>query len=190
MMSSQIDSTITRRGLLSAFAATAVVPAPVFANATGYVKGAGSIRKLSMFSKRLGENVNTVYWIDGEYIDEAIFEISKLMRDWRQNEVKLVDRRTIDIIAASQTLLETSQPFQLLSGYRSPRTNAMLRRQSRSVARKSLHMTAQAADLRMSGRSVRQISRAALSCRSGGVGRYSRSNFVHMDCGPLRTWGR
>ena len=112
------------------------------------------------------------------------------MRDWRQNEVKLVDRRTIDIIAASQTLLETSQPFQLLSGYRSPRTNAMLRRQSRSVARKSLHMTAQAADLRMSGRSVRQISRAALSCRSGGVGRYSRSNFVHMDCGPLRTWGR
>ena len=189
-MNTSLENALTRRNFLAAFSAATVVSAPVFANAAGYVKGAGDIRKLSMFSKRLGESINTIYWIDGEYIDESILAISKIMRDWRQNEVKYVDKRTIDIMAASQVMLNTSQPFQLLSGYRSPTTNAMLRRRSRSVARKSLHMTAQAADLRMSGRSVRQISSVAMSCRSGGVGRYSRSNFVHIDCGPLRTWGR
>jgi uncharacterized protein YcbK (DUF882 family) len=78
----------------------------------------------------------------------------------------------------------------LLSGYRSPQTNAALRARSRGVARNSLHMKGQAADLRLKTRSVSQVARAAEACASGGVGRYSRSNFVHMDCGPLRTWGR
>ncbi|MEL7343649.1 MAG: DUF882 domain-containing protein, partial [Pseudomonadota bacterium] len=72
---------------------------------------------------------------------------------------------------------------------RSPATNQMLRSRSRSVARNSLHMEGKAADLRIEGRSVSQIARAAASCSAGGVGRYSRSNFVHMDCGPIRTWG-
>jgi uncharacterized protein YcbK (DUF882 family) len=112
------------------------------------------------------------------------------MRDWRRNEIRNIDLRTIDIMAASHVILDTSEPFQLLSGYRSPQTNAMLRRRSRLVAKKSLHIYGQAADLRMGSRSARQISRAALSCKAGGVGTYSRSNFVHMDCGPLRAWGR
>jgi uncharacterized protein YcbK (DUF882 family) len=77
----------------------------------------------------------------------------------------------------------------LLSGYRSPETNAMLRRRSSGVARNSLHMQGEAADLRVNSRSVNQIYQAARACNAGGVGRYSRSNFVHMDCGPVRTWG-
>ena len=77
----------------------------------------------------------------------------------------------------------------MLSGYRSPRTNAMLRRSSGGVARNSLHMVGKAADLRLKSRSVGQMYNAALSCRAGGVGKYSRSNFVHMDCGPVRNWG-
>jgi uncharacterized protein YcbK (DUF882 family) len=93
-------------------------------------------------------------------------------------------------MAASHRLLDTDEPYQLLSGYRSAKTNAMLRRQSRLVAKKSLHISGQAADLRLSSRSVRQLSKAANSCKAGGVGRYSRSNFVHVDCGPLRSWGR
>ncbi len=181
---------ITRRGLLGAFAATAVTAAPTFSNAAGFLRGAGDIRRLSMFSGRTGERVETVYWIEGEYIGEAMREINLLMRDWRTSEAINIDTRTIDIIAASARLMDTSTPYQLLSGYRSPQTNALLRSRSRGVAKNSLHMKGQAADLRMAGRSVSQISRAAASCSAGGVGRYSGSNFVHVDCGIVRTWGR
>ncbi|MGR3812693.1 MAG: YcbK family protein, partial [Cognatishimia activa] len=109
---------------------------------------------------------------------------------WRTNGVIKIDTRTVDIMAASLRLTDTNEPFMLLSGYRSPQTNAMLRRNSRGVAKNSLHMKGQAADLRLADRSVSQLARAAAACRAGGVGRYSGSNFVHVDCGPLRTWGR
>ena len=91
-------------------------------------------------------------------------------------------------MAASHSLLDINEPYMLLSGYRSPQTNAMLRSRSRGVARNSLHMKGQAADLRLKSRSVSQMAQAAAACASGGVGTYSRSNFVHMDCGTVRTW--
>lgn len=181
---------ITRRGLLGAFAATAITAAPTFSNAAGFLRGAGDIRRLRMQNGRTGERIDTIYWIEGDYIAEALREISVHMRDWRTGDAIQIDSRNIDIMAAAHRLLDTTQPYQLLSGYRSPQTNAMLRSQSSGVARNSLHMKGQAADLRVSGRSVGQISRAAISCKAGGVGRYSGSNFVHMDCGQVRSWGR
>ena len=181
---------VTRRGLLSAFAATAVVAAPTYANAFSFLRGAGDIRRLSMHSGRTGERLDTIYWIEGEYIPEALAEINRFMRDWRSDNVISIDRRTVDILAASHRLLDGETPYLLLSGYRSPQTNAMLRSRSRSVARNSLHMKGQAADIRLPNRSVAQISKAAIACSAGGVGKYSRSNFVHMDCGPVRVWGR
>lgn len=143
-----------------------------------------------MYSGRTGETLNTIYWVEGEYIPEAIAEINHFMRDWRNSKTINIDTRALDIWAASHSLLEADSPYQMLSGYRSPETNAMLRSRSRSVARNSLHMKGQAADLRLQGRSVSQIARAAASCNAGGVGKYSGSNFVHMDCGPIRIWGR
>ena len=181
---------LTRRGVLKAFAATAVVAAPTYANAFGFLKGAGDIRRIRMTSGRTGERIDTIYWIEGDYIPEAMDEISRFMRDWRDNEVKSIDNRTIDIIAATHSILDVDTPYLLLSGYRSAKTNAMLRSRSKQVARNSLHMQGQAADLRLQGRSVSQIAQAATACSAGGVGRYSSSNFVHMDCGPVRTWGR
>ena len=181
---------VSRRGLLRAFAATALVAAPTYSNAFSLLRGAGDVRKLNMYSGRTGERLNTVYWIDGEYIPEALREVNRFMRDWRLDSATNMDTRTIDILAASHRMLDTETPYLLLSGYRSPKTNAMLRSKSRAVARNSLHMKGQAADIRISGRSVSQISRAAISCSAGGVGKYSRSNFVHMDCGPIRVWGR
>ena len=180
---------MTRRGLLRAFAATAVVAAPTYSNAFGFLRGAGDIRRLKMYSGRTGESVDTIYWIEGDYIDEAIQQISYFMRDWRTDEVKRIDTRTIDIMAAAHNILDVSEPYMLLSGYRTPATNAMLRRRSSGVARNSLHMQAQAADLRLASRSVRQMANAASSCNAGGVGKYSSSDFVHMDCGPVRNWG-
>lgn len=181
---------ITRRGLLGAFAATALVATPTYANATGFLRGAGDIRRLKMYSRRTGESLDVIYWIEGDYIKDALTEVNWFMRDWRRDESRAIDTRTVDIIAATQQLLNTSTPFLMLSGYRTAETNALLRKRSRSVAKKSLHIKGQAADLRMQGKSVRQVARAAASCAAGGVGRYSRSNFVHIDCGEKRLWGR
>ncbi|QDY68997.1 YcbK family protein [Qingshengfaniella alkalisoli] len=180
----------TRRSLLAAFAATTVAAAPTYSKAFGFLKGAGDVRRLRMYSGRTGESIDMIYWVDGKYIKPAMDEISTFMRDWRQNSVKPIDYRTMDVMAAAHGLLDIDEPYMMLSGYRSPQTNAMLRSRSSGVARNSLHMKGQAADLRVNGRSVSQIASAAAACKAGGVGRYSRSNFVHMDCGPIRTWGR
>lgn len=189
-MTTEGSSSISRRGLLGAFAATAITAAPTFSNAAGFLRGGGDIRRLRMYSGRTGESIDTIYWIEGDYIKDAIKEINHFMRDWRTDGVKQIDFRTIDIMAASHNLLDANEPYMMLSGYRSPQTNNMLRSRSRGVAKNSLHMKGQAADLRLGSRSVGQIAKAASACRAGGVGRYSRSNFVHMDCGPVRTWGR
>ncbi len=188
-MANEQSTGISRRGLLGIFAATAVVAAPTFANAFGLLRGAGDIRRIRMYSGRTGESMDTIYWLEGDYIPEAMKEINHFMRDWRSGDVKTMDGRTVDIMAASHRLLDVSEPFMLLSGYRCPATNAMLRSHSRGVARNSLHMRGQAADLRLQSRSVSQMAKAAESCASGGVGRYYGSNFVHMDCGEVRHWG-
>jgi uncharacterized protein YcbK (DUF882 family) len=179
----------TRRGLLAAFAATTITAAPTFANAAGFLRGGGDIRRIKMYSGRTGERIDMIYWIEGEYIGDAVKEVHHFMRDWRTDDVKSIDLRTIDIMAAAHNLLDVSEPYMLLSGYRSPKTNAMLRSRSSGVAKNSLHLKGQAADLRLNSRSVNQMARAASACKAGGVGRYSGSNFVHMDCGPVRTWG-
>ncbi|ARE38394.1 exported protein [Rhodovulum sp. P5] len=143
-----------------------------------------------MYSGRTGESIDTIYWIEGEYIKEAVKEINAFMRDWRTDSVVSMDVRNIDILAAAHSLMDVNEPYMLLSGYRSPQTNAMLRSRSRGVAKNSLHMKGQAADVRLKSRTVSQIAGAAGACNAGGVGRYSRSNFVHMDCGAVRSWGR
>ena len=181
---------MTRRALLGAFAATTVVAAPTFTKAAGLLRGAGDIRRIRMYSGRTGETMDTIYWIEGKYIKEAVKEINYFMRDWRSDRTRSMDIRTVDIMAASSNLMNVNEPYMLLSGYRTPETNAMLRSRSRGVAKNSLHMKGMAADLRMKSRSVGQIARAAVACRAGGVGRYSGSNFVHMDCGTVRSWGR
>ncbi|MEM8592404.1 MAG: DUF882 domain-containing protein [Pseudomonadota bacterium] len=181
---------LSRRGLLQAFAATALTAAPTYTAAAGFLRGAGDVRRVKMYSGRTGEHIDMIYWIEGKYITEALNEVNYFMRDWRQDQAAKMDTRTVDIIAATRNLLSTDNSFMLLSGYRTAKTNAMLRARSSGVAKRSLHMEAKAADLRLNGRSVGQIAKAAASVSAGGVGRYSGSDFVHVDCGPVRTWGR
>lgn len=181
---------LSRRAVLGAFAATAVTAAPVYSKTFGYLRGAGDIRKIKMYSGRTGESIETIYWIDGDYIKPVLQEINYFMRDWRTDDTFNMDRRNIDIITAARNLMDTDEAYMLLSGYRSPKTNAMLRARSSGVAKNSLHMKGQAADLRLKSRSVGQMAKAAAACRAGGVGRYTGSNFVHMDCGTVRSWGR
>ncbi len=189
-MTDTISGGFTRRGLLAAFAATTITVAPTYSKAAGFLRGGGDIRRIKMYSGRTGERIDMIYWIEGDYIKDAVKEVHHFMRDWRTNDVKSIDLRTIDIMAAAHNLMDASEPYTLLSGYRSPKTNAMLRARSSGVAKNSLHLKGQAADLRLNSRSVNQMYRAAAACKAGGVGRYSGSNFVHMDCGPVRSWGR
>ena len=189
-MTGNSSNGMTRRGLLGAFAATVVTAAPTYSNAAGFLRGGGDIRRIKMYSGRTGERIDMIYWIEGNYIKDAVKEVNYFMRDWRTDDVYKMDLRNIDIMAAAHNLLGANEPYMLLSGYRSRKTNAMLRARSRAVAKESLHIRGQAADLTMKSRSVSQVSKAAAACRGGGVGRYSGSNFVHMDCGTVRTWGR
>ena len=145
-------TTLSRRGLLAAFAATAVTAAPTASNAFGFLRGAGDIRRIKMYSGRTGESIDTIYWIEGDYVPEALKEINHFMRDWRTDQKVVIDPRTIDIAAASHRLMDTGEPYMMLSGYRSPTTNAMLRARSRGVAKNSLHMKGMAADLRLKSR--------------------------------------
>ncbi|MEO0386105.1 MAG: DUF882 domain-containing protein [Pseudomonadota bacterium] len=179
----------SRRAFLAGiFASVSVAAAPQYAKAAGFLRGAGDIRRIRLYSRRTGESLNTIYWLEGKYIPEAVAEINWFMRDWRQNEVIRYDRRNIDIMAATLQLMDTDEAYHVVSGYRSPATNAMLRSSNRGVARNSYHVKGMAADLKHSVRSIHQMARAAEACNAGGVGKYGRSNFVHMDCGPVRTW--
>jgi uncharacterized protein YcbK (DUF882 family) len=188
-MTESSSPVISRRGLLGIFAASVVVAAPTYSGAFGLLRGAGDIRRVKMYSGRSGETVDAIYWIDGKYVPEVMKEINHFMRDLRADETMKMNPGNLDIIAATHNLLDVREPYMLLSGYRSPATNAALRARSGGVARNSLHMKGMAADLRLKSRSVSQMARAAEACSAGGVGRYSRSNFVHMDCGPIRHWG-
>ena len=178
---------LSRRTLLGAGIA-AIAAAPVYANAPGLLRGAGDIRRVALYSERSGEALDTIYWVEGEYIPEVMDEVSFLMRDWRQNEMTEIDPKLIDVMSAAHRLMETDEPFQLMSGYRTVQTNNLLRRNQSGVARNSYHTKGMAADLRLRSRTSWQMYQAAQQVRGGGVGRYRSSGFVHYDSGPQRYW--
>lgn len=176
--------------LFGAMALTAAAPLGTAKAAPSIIRGAGDVRVISLANPRTGESLHSVYWIEGSYIPEVLGQVDHIMRDWRLDLSRRIAPELVDIIAATHRLLDTREPFTVFSGYRSPQTNRMLRSQSRGVARDSYHMQGMAADLHLESRSVRQISAAGASLQSGGVGRYSRASFVHLDSGPVRDWGR
>jgi uncharacterized protein YcbK (DUF882 family) len=145
-------------------------------------------RALSFYNLHTGESLKTTYFANGEYIGGALREIDFILRDWRQNEVKPIDPALLDLLAGIHHRLGTSQPFQIISGYRTPKTNAMLRSSSEGVAAHSLHIDGKAIDICVEGRSLANVRRAAMSMFGGGVGYYPRTGFVHVDTGRLRYW--
>jgi uncharacterized protein YcbK (DUF882 family) len=145
-------------------------------------------RSLVMHHTNTGETLKTVYWADGVYRRDSLAAVNRLFRDWRQNEVHSIDPKLLDLLWALRGRLETRSPIQVLCGYRTPETNAMLRRMHRGAARNSLHLVGMAVDLRVPGRSLGQLRAAATSLKGGGVGYYPRSDFVHVDTGPVRYW--
>jgi uncharacterized protein YcbK (DUF882 family) len=146
-------------------------------------------RAVSLYNTHTGELLSKfVYWQDGNYIKEALDDISYLLRDHRTDEVSVFDPAVIDQVFALSRKFKVAKPFEIVSGYRSAETNRELRQRSRRVARHSLHIEARAIDLCLPGVPLRELRTAALSLRSGGVGYYPKKGFVHIDSGPQRRW--
>ena len=145
-------------------------------------------RSLSFYNLHTDEKLKTVYWAQGEYIPGSLDDIHHILRDFRTNELHPIDTRLLDLLCELNSTMETRGPFQIISGYRSPKTNASLREHSTGVAEKSLHLKGMAADIRLPDRSIAQLRDAARSLKAGGVGYYPASQFVHVDVGRVRTW--
>jgi len=146
-------------------------------------------RSLSLHNTHTGESLQSVvYWADGDYLPEALTDINHLLRDHRTNTIKPIDPKLFDLLFALGKKIDSQRPYQIISGYRSPETNRRLRQASSGVAKKSFHLAGRAADIRLPGCKLSHLRRAALNLRGGGVGYYPRSNFIHVDTGPLRNW--
>lgn len=145
-------------------------------------------RRLYLQNMHTGESVNTVYFSQGEYLTDALDEISSVMRDHRRNEILPMDPVLLDVLHSVHALVKAPYGIELFSGYRSPATNEALRANNGGVAKKSFHMYGKAADIRIPGVELKHVRDAALTLRGGGVGYYRSSGFVHVDTGKVRTW--
>jgi uncharacterized protein YcbK (DUF882 family) len=145
-------------------------------------------RSLSLYNLHTGESLRTAYWIKGEYLSESLTEINHILRDFRTDEIKPIDTDLLDLLSTIHSNMGCSEPIHIISGYRSPATNAHLHENSCGVASHSLHMQAKAADIRLPGCSLSALRQMAVSLRCGGVGYYPSSDFVHVDVGRVRYW--
>lgn len=152
------------------------------------VRAASPERALSFYHLHTGETLKVTYWAEGGHIPEALTEINHILRDFRTDEVSPIDVRLLDLLHRLREDLDTTKPYNIISGYRSPATNTKLARGSRGVASRSMHLVGKAIDVRLPGRPLRKLHRAAVAQKSGGVGFYPNSNFVHLDVGRVRYW--
>src|SRR3569832_2085999 len=135
-----------------------------------------------------GEYLKTADRVQGELNTDALADIDHFMRDYRNGEVKIIDHELLDLLYSLNQHLRSARPFHVISGYRSPATNAMLAARSNGIAKHSLHMEGMAMDIYLPDRALGELRRAALNLRRGGVGYYPKSNFVHVDTGRVRSW--
>jgi len=145
-------------------------------------------KTLAFENTHTGDKLKLTYFEKGRYIRSALQEINFLLRDYRTGDVFPIDTSLLDQLHDLKLMLGVSRPFHIISGYRSPHTNAELRSHSSGVANNSLHMQGRAIDIRLEGYNTRHIRDAALSLRRGGVGYYPKSDFVHLDTGKFRKW--
>ena len=145
-------------------------------------------KSLAFYNTHTGEKLKTVYWAEGNYVNDSLRDINYLLRDPRNNEVHDIDTQLLDFLFAVRREIEANQPFHVISGYRSAATNAFLRAHSSGVAENSLHLVGKAIDIRVPGRDTRSLQKAAIALKRGGVGYYPKSDFVHVDIGRVRYW--
>jgi uncharacterized protein YcbK (DUF882 family) len=183
-MSSPVISRRHLMGGLAALAGTLVLaPRRVLAGSTGRGE-----RVLSFVHTHTGERLSLPYWADGAYLPQSLSQVEVFLRDFRSGEQHTIDPELLDQLHALRLATGTSAPFQVISGYRSPTTNAALRVAGGGQARHSLHMQGRAIDIRLADVRSSVLQGAALELALGGVGYYPAEDFVHVDTGPVRRW--
>jgi uncharacterized protein YcbK (DUF882 family) len=146
-------------------------------------------KALHFYNPHTGDKLDVSYFSKGRYSPAALKDINRIFRDYRTGAIKKIDPHLLDYLYGISLKLETrSSPFHIISGYRTPETNAMLCRESGNVAKNSLHIQGKAVDIRLPDRKISAIRRVAVSLKKGGVGYYPSENFVHVDVGDIRCW--
>ncbi|HEY5603984.1 MAG TPA: DUF882 domain-containing protein [Gammaproteobacteria bacterium] len=156
---------------------------PVFAKARTAAE-----RQLAFYHLHTGEKLRAIYWADGEYIAQELQTLHYLLRDHRSGEIYPIDNSLLDLLYVLQQQVGKAGAYHIISGYRSPGSNAKLREQSNGVAKHSYHMQGKAIDVRLPGVELKQLHQAARNLHLGGVGYYPKSDFVHLDTGRPRFW--
>ena len=147
-----------------------------------------SERSLSFFHTHTGERLEIVYFRQGQYSEDALARINVFLRDFRTGDVASIDRRTLDIVHDLTQQLSFQGEVHIVSAYRSPKTNEMLRKKSKGVAKKSQHLEGKAIDFRFPGVDTAKLRDIAKTLQRGGVGYYDKSDFIHVDSGKVRYW--
>jgi uncharacterized protein YcbK (DUF882 family) len=179
---------LLRRGLLRQGLGLAAGAAMVGLSPPALALANTPVRRLAFSNIHTGEKLDLAYWENGAYSPQALAAINHVLRDYRTGDEHLIEPALLDLLTALSLRLEARPRFDVISGYRSPRTNAMLRARSHQVNPNSLHMQGQAIDIRMAGVETSHMRDAAQSLAVGGVGYYPVSNFVHVDIGPEKWW--
>jgi uncharacterized protein YcbK (DUF882 family) len=186
---------LTERGkrFISTFAVVAALAAGIWLSFGAPTSAGGETRTLSLYHIHTKESISVTYMVKGRYVPSAMKKINYLMRDWRRNEVIKIDPKTVDLMWELHADLGSHAPIHIICGYRSPRTNAFLKKIGRNVAGKSQHMVGKAIDLYFPDVATKKIRNSALVRKVGGVGYYRSSGgptgFVHLDSGKVRHWG-
>ena len=179
---------LSRRDFLVAGAAVTAACLLPHKAVAGVAKVFSAERSLRFYNTHTDEKMKAVYWSEGTYVPQALVDINRILRDHRTGEMKEIDTSLLDLLFALQQRLESAGPFHIISGYRSPETNALLRMISKGIAKNSLHTEGKAVDIRLPGYELKTVRRAALDLQIGGVGYYPLSDFVHVDVGRVRYW--
>jgi uncharacterized protein YcbK (DUF882 family) len=180
--------TVLNGALVGGGAAALILPANASTLTAPPSARATEARQLSFVNTHTGDTFADAYWENGAYVPDAMAAINHVMRDHRSGETHAIDPRLIDQLHELKASVGASAPYQIISGYRSPASNAALHEGSSGVATRSLHMQGRAIDIRIRGVDTARLRDAALGMSAGGVGYYQASDFIHVDTGRVRRW--
>lgn len=167
---------------------TGILTLPLTTHSLARSMPVNTARELSFYHTHTGKNLSIVYHDGASHLTPAMYEINQFLSDFRTGEVYPIDPRLLDALYLLQQKTGVENSFEVISGYRSPKTNAKLRKKSNGVARRSLHMQGKAIDVRLRGFNTKTLRNKAVAMKVGGVGYYSRSDFIHLDTGRVRYW--